>query len=392
MFDLQSLVDDLAERIGRSVVVGDTHHRQIAVSAQLGEVDRIRVDEVLTRRTDPAVAAFMASLRLASLVEPLRIPANPELESLPRLCAPLRTEGRLLGFLWIIEAPPLSADELRLVDASAAQIRDAFASSLGRVNANLRSSIDLTRALLGDGRQQALADAGRSGLLLSIGQVEVWSFIVAGDAEANGDPTTADLTELLADAHLITRAGGFIGMPFEHRLSAVTRALPDGGEPFALNRAVERSCARKGWRLVSAGKSRLASGEDPREVHEQAIFAASVARWEGDPVRDWHDLGAWTLLAGEAIDERHVKTLSRGAYALINRRQASHWQTLLAYLDCGGDAARTCEALHIQRATLYYRLNRVKEIAGDGVLTDGWERTSAHVALRLWRACANGAV
>lgn len=390
MFDLQSLVDDLGERLGRSVVLGDMHNQQIAVSAQLGEVDRIRVDEVLTRRTDPAVAAFMASLGLASLTAPLRIPANPGLGSLPRLCAPLRTESGPLGFLWIIEAPLLSGDELRLVDAYTARIRDAFASGIERVNANLRSSIELSRALLCDGRRQTLADAGRSGLLLSIGQVEVWNFIVTGEAE-HAEPTTADLTELLADVHLTTQAGACIGTPFEHRLSAVARVLPGDEESFGLNQAVERSCARKGWRLVSAGKSSLGSGDDPRDVHEQAIFAASVARWEQDAVRDWSDLGAWTLLKGQTLDDRHVRMLSRGAHALISRGQGSHWQTLLTYLDCGGDAARACEALHVQRATLYYRLNRVKEIAGEGILADGWERTSAHLALRLWRACANGA-
>ncbi|MEI2776987.1 MAG: helix-turn-helix domain-containing protein [Tetrasphaera sp.] len=59
-------------------------------------------------------------------------------------------------------------------------------------------------------------------------------------------------------------------------------------------------------------------------------------------------------------------------------------ETLSAYLDCGGDAARTAQALHLHRSTLYYRLGRIEEIAGAD-LRDGTQRLCLHQGLKLRR-------
>ena len=57
-------------------------------------------------------------------------------------------------------------------------------------------------------------------------------------------------------------------------------------------------------------------------------------------------------------------------------------QTLEAYLDCGCDAQRTAQELHVHRSTLYYRLDRVRAIA-DVDLADGFVRRELHTALRV---------
>lgn len=102
-------------------------------------------------------------------------------------------------------------------------------------------------------------------------------------------------------------------------------------------------------------------------------------------MKRWEQLGAWGLLLGKPWTRATVGEVSSGVGALVDRGGAL-WETALAYLDLAGNAARTCEALHIHRATLYYLLDRIREVAGADVLDDGWARSSAHVALRLWAA------
>lgn len=97
MLDLQSLVDDLCDRLGRSVAVDDNHFKSAALSAQVGVIDRLREGEVLARRPEAATLAFMRSLGLAHARDTVQVPANAQLGSLPRYCFPIRTEDRLLG-------------------------------------------------------------------------------------------------------------------------------------------------------------------------------------------------------------------------------------------------------------------------------------------------------
>ena len=56
---LQLVVEQLAERLGRSVIVDDPALRPLAVSAQLGQVDQSRIDAVLQRRTSDPIRAMI---------------------------------------------------------------------------------------------------------------------------------------------------------------------------------------------------------------------------------------------------------------------------------------------------------------------------------------------
>ncbi len=58
--------------------------------------------------------------------------------------------------------------------------------------------------------------------------------------------------------------------------------------------------------------------------------------------------------------------------------------TVEAYLDCGADGQETARHLRIHRSTLYYRLDRVREVAGVD-LRDGAVRRELHTGLRVAR-------
>ncbi|MFD2793315.1 PucR family transcriptional regulator [Promicromonospora vindobonensis] len=75
-----------------------------------------------------------------------------------------------------------------------------------------------------------------------------------------------------------------------------------------------------------------------------------------------------------------------GLEALLDLPEAAPLlRTLETYLELAGSAQATAEALHLHRTSLYYRLQRVEQLAGTD-LKDGTERLALHLALKVARA------
>jgi DNA-binding PucR family transcriptional regulator len=81
-----------------------------------------------------------------------------------------------------------------------------------------------------------------------------------------------------------------------------------------------------------------------------------------------------------------VRELSEDAHRLVERGTPEQRQTVIAYLDAGRSVGPTCKALSVHRATLHYRLERIRELLGPEALDDGWRAISLHVALKLHHA------
>jgi DNA-binding PucR family transcriptional regulator len=58
--------------------------------------------------------------------------------------------------------------------------------------------------------------------------------------------------------------------------------------------------------------------------------------------------------------------------------------TLEVYLECAGSVQRASARLSIERASLYYRLRRIEDLAGID-LNDGNQRLALHFSLKLAR-------
>jgi DNA-binding PucR family transcriptional regulator len=71
-----------------------------------------------------------------------------------------------------------------------------------------------------------------------------------------------------------------------------------------------------------------------------------------------------------------------GAEVLAGQPRADLMTTARVVLDLGGDIAAAAEALHLHRTTLYYRLDRIRELTGVD-LRDGSGRTDLQLALWL---------
>jgi hypothetical protein len=381
---LQGLVDELCLRLGRSVAIDNRHVEVIAASAQIGEVDDARREAIMVRQTDPRIVEYVLGLAPPSGAEGFAVPPHPTMGTLPRWCTVLRGESNeLLGYLWIIDVPALSPEEKGLVAEYASLIREALVVSLSHVDATVQALVEVTSALLG-GDGDAVERAGRSGLLARSGEAAVWAMRVGRGAESR--VSAVELEALLKDVVSSTYPGSFVGAAVDDVLVLVTRGRRTVAEEASVVGAVRLSCQRRRLQLGGVGMAVLDPAVPAELVLERARFGARLSALDGEAeAKRWEGLGAWGLLLGKPWTLGTVAEVSPGVAALVERG-AALWETALAYLDLAGNAARTCEALHIHRATLYYRLDRIREVAGANMLDDGWARSSAHVALRLWEA------
>lgn len=120
MVDLQRIVDDLALRLGRPLLLEDGRQRVVAYSEQDGPMDDVRRHSILRRHTTPDVRAFLRAAGIHEATRPLRTPGAPELGLLPRVCVPVRHDGLPLGFLWFIDAAPAMTEPEITIAAEAA--------------------------------------------------------------------------------------------------------------------------------------------------------------------------------------------------------------------------------------------------------------------------------
>src|SRR3954453_13484254 len=99
---VQAEVEELGAALAHPVLIEDARHQPLWWSVQ-GEVDGTRMRTILQRECGPAAAAGGGRLGLARAVGPVRTPAAPEADMLPRWCVPLRSGRDLLGYLWVLD-------------------------------------------------------------------------------------------------------------------------------------------------------------------------------------------------------------------------------------------------------------------------------------------------
>ncbi|MFC0554612.1 PucR family transcriptional regulator [Planotetraspora thailandica] len=371
MADLQRIVEDLAARLDRPLLLDDARQRVVAYTEQNGQLDDIRRDSILHRHTTPEVRAFLRSAGILGAEGPLRTPAAPDLGLLPRVCVPVRHDGRLLGFLWFIDAgPPMNQAE---VDVAAAAVPTL---ALALFHESLASGLASHREL------EAI-----SGLLL--GEAEAARALI----EAGAFPQTMPVTVTVAKP-AAAEADEALRLTLERGLLAVRRRLA-AHQPLHLVRydhavlltagtsafAEEMHAAMDVPVLVGIGRPRP-SLSGAAESYAEALHAAEVAARVPELGRsaEWARLGVYRMLTRVPQDDLHP-----GLERLLGHDQhLPLLETLETYLDLAGSAAAASHRLRLHRTSLYYRLQRVEELA-ETDLSDGSERLSLHLSLKLAR-------
>jgi hypothetical protein len=328
--DVQAAVDRLAAAVGQSVLVEDLRQHPVWWSTT-GAVDGTRTRTILDRRVDAQAAAVVKRFKLAKATAPVRTPAMSEADMWARWCMPVRHGDRLLGYLWVLDPDGTvrEADLAALVDC--AELAAQVMARTGKAAEHIRQQRDaLLDRLLRKRDEAAARDLARLEHLPHDTRVQV-----EAPARAGGWP--------LPDAMSAHAAG--------RRTRAATSGAP---LPLVdLSEAVRRASATR--RALAAG-ARL-----------------DTAIWDG--------LGAWRLVV-EAPASLSVADVHAGADVLASQPRADLMTTARVVLDLGGDIAAAAEALHLHRTTLYYRLDRIRELTGVD-LRDGSDRTDLQLALWL---------
>lgn len=390
--DLDEATQKTAEQLGRPVVVFDSVLNVIAFSIHEGEADRGRTMTILNRRATPQAVELITQSRVKNSRNPVVVPAYRGVKA--RVLMPLRHRGRLYGYL--------SFSEERAVDEA------VLSEYMGRLT-QASSFLGAILAL----REIASQNDARS-------HRQLLTELLGGDSVVRGQAAEA----LIAGGY-VARADRYTAVIVRERRSAVaespsaTESLPElGVEP--LLRAMVRSSAFTAFGVVleaghavailpgtldmghvldvvhrEHGDTMIAGIGGPRasltemasSVREATIACDAVERaGSGDgALAEWEALGLDRLLLQLPLDAIKRTDLPDGVLRLLDTPSGIDLAaTLDRYLDCGAEAQETAQRLHIHRSTLYYRLDKIREILGAD-LSSGIVRRELHTGLRIAR-------
>ncbi|MCX4977700.1 CdaR family transcriptional regulator [Streptomyces sp. NBC_00620] len=384
---IQTLVDALATRLGRAVVVDDQELRLVAVSEDFGDADPARIWSLLHRRTRPEDVCFD---RIKRSTGPGHIPENPDLELWQRLYVPIRCRGLLLGFVWITDRygdlPDVQiADATRTAETLGSLMYGRWLAA-GHEHGVRRQLVEQLLSQDAATRRAAREEVLDRGLFDVDGPVAVLLAGRGGGAEGeDAGPAFAAAVERFCRGW----PGASVLAACRPRRATVILALRPADPDAELDRAAHALLAEltaepalAGCRRVGAGGpvpalAGLPTAKRQADIALSAAGTGTVALWSG--------LGAHALLAQLAPPVWDDTLIPQGVLTLFADPSAAVLvPTLETYLDCAGDVQRTARELCVHRTTLYYRLGRAEQISGLS-LRDGRDRLLLHLVLGLRR-------
>ena len=186
-------------------------------------------------------------------------------------------------------------------------------------------------------------------------------------------------------------------------LGAEVLVLVPGSEEATAARAAEgilreMEAGLSGY-TFALGRSRIAAdpAELPRAASE-ALLAANVAEGAGDGVAlAFEQTGAYRLLLSSMSEnpaelQRFFAETVEPLVAYDEQYETELVRTLETFLEADGNVAGTAQRLFTHRHTIYYRLERVRELSGlDVSSSDGREKLSLGLkAMRVLGISATG--
>jgi PucR C-terminal helix-turn-helix domain len=375
---LQVIAEQLADWLQRSVMIDDAALRPVAVSAQTGLVDASRVEAVLQRRTSARHRQMLTERGIFTAREPVSIPAA-EPGSLPRLCLPLVHRDQLLGFLWLIDQPPLTTAQIQRAKAAAAQATRLLGRRAARQAAEFDTFAALASTLLQAGERGRAAAARKLTDEAALTGPPPYALALIRYLVADGPAGQRDdLLRVAGDLRRRALPGSFVlATPGRRELVAVTTRDAAG----QLRDAVR---AVPGPPLVIGTAGAAPALEAVHAELDGARYAAEVAAAVPAFGRaaDWGELGSYAVFEYLPRDQAAPERICPGITALLAGSGGMYEATVRAYLDCGGNAQQAAARLHIHRTTLYWRLARVADLLAVD-LSRGDDRLKLHLALKL---------
>ncbi|WP_330333406.1 helix-turn-helix domain-containing protein [Streptomyces sp. NBC_00536] len=397
--ELQALVDELAERLGRSVAVDDPLVRMVCTSRHFGDEDPVRIGTLLQGRADNAAIRHVLAQGVTQWSRAGFIDGRDDLGLLPRYVVPLRERGHLLGLLLVVAPDKTLAEHetraiARAADAMAAQMHGEHIAT----DARKADERDLALELVG-ADVAARTTARRRGKdlgLLGAAEHVLVSVIQLSCATERVRHSEAALWGALEGFRQTRDAQGLIAIGKERATLLQLRDRPPGPDEVAAQSArildeLRTFLGPSADPVIGVG-GRHPGLDDAWRSYEQALVAARAARRLPalKSAGDWELLGELAVLfqlpehaLNASLVPKQLRTLS-GAHGGDRLRD-----TLRCFLEHAGSVPRTADTLGIHRTSLYYRLRRIQEITGAD-LDDGAHRLTLHLGLRIEELLAPG--
>ena len=383
MMNFQDVADELADTLGRSVLIGDPHYRLIAASAQGRETDVVRSTSLLRREAPAAHKLYLDSLSLSDSHQPVTVSLE-QLGGRERLAVPVRDTTTHLATLWLItgDLPPLRGADYAAIEAAVSITRDLLAGDSADREPGTTDDV-MGHMLSADSEERRHAfDEAVARRRIERGEGTI---VYAVDV-----PGTIPLLDRLAFARRLTttRTSSLAYIGERHELMLFVGRAADSPESEAAIRREAHARSIPVTAIGTAHHNRLAS--DLGDAAEQAAMAAGIvfAVPQLGGIADIGALGPWSMLASIVGDRSQLAIFSPAAHLLCTEADETQRTTVEAYLDGACHVSDVCEQLHIHRATLYYRLERMPAVVKEA-LDDGVTRSALHLCLkleRLWQA------
>ncbi|MER7335940.1 MULTISPECIES: helix-turn-helix domain-containing protein [unclassified Micromonospora] len=397
--ELQRIVDALAAHVGRPALIEDRRQRLVAYSEHTGLMDDVRKASILRRQTTPEVMAWFRDVGILEAREPVRTPPSAELDLLPRVCVPVRHQDLLLGFVWFIDPDGTMTG----ADIEATGLVSELSLALYRENLlgelASRRETEAARTLLSDSeatRDRSVRALREAGLIVGDGPATALvAQLVTPGGQAPDEAARLALEQALVSTRrwIGTREALHVARD-DHGVLLLCgdrgsgRPSPEVAAKLLddnLQQAI-RGLASVERTVVGVGQARPGLADAVGSYAEALQSARVGVRLPAlGRVVSWSGLGIYRVLS--RLDDRHldIADVHPGLERLL-REQANPvlLETLERYLDLAGNAHATAEQLRLHRTTLYYRLQRIEELA-ETDLKDGNERLCLHLALKLSR-------
>ncbi|MEU2286822.1 helix-turn-helix domain-containing protein [Streptomyces sp. NPDC013178] len=391
---VQNLVDALAERLGRSVVLDDTEVNLLVASRHYGDADEQRIRAVLQRDVGTAAIGHILGQDVAHWTSPGVVPAREDLGMKSRLCHPIRRQGQLLGLLLVIdEDQSMTPEEIEEVVRTGDDIGAIlYGELLSQDEHRHEQETAVVELLTGDTArpETAVRTLDRLGVLRHGAHVTVTA-VTLDDRAVAVETAVAELALRVATVSASRSRPGYTASAVLGTRGVLLQTWENGptGERLReqateLRDAVGSVLGHSAGAIAGVGGVHAGLHEAHRAYDEALVAlraALRVARLDGLALAD--ELGALDLVL--RLPETEL-TPARVPEPLRRLRcQDPHGQllqTLRCFLDLAGSRPATAEALHIHRTTLYYRLDRIEQITGLS-LDDGSTRLLLHLGLQV---------
>ena len=315
--------------------------------------------------------------------------------------SPLRVADTVVGTLHMrAKAEPSASMRRLLVTMIASEVervrapeRVSETAASDFLRAILRRELSGREELVARAKELALDVEGGASMIVARAHPQAptdegWRGRVRAVAERGARAVVSRSIAALSERESPPGAGAQASGPGARWVGAEVLLLVPGGEEATAARAAEAVLhemqAGLGGYTFAIGRSRIA--EDPAELPRaasEALLAANVAQGGADGVPlAFEQTGAYRLLLSSMSEnpselQRFYAETVEPLVAYDEQYETELVRTVETFLEADGNVAGTAQRLFTHRHTIYYRLERVRELSGlDVSSSDGREKLS----------------